>query len=153
MRFIQSAVKLVIAITLLSQAPLASAIDAYYSNSEGAIQGYDPVAYFVDQKAVKGSPNFSLEWQGVTWHFASAANRDTFQADPEKYAPQFGGYCSFGVAQGYAPQTDPTAFAVVDGKLYLNYNHVVRDKWNADRDNYIIKAIQNWPGLKASTPK
>jgi YHS domain-containing protein len=153
MRFMQSAVKLVIAITLMSQATLAAAIDPYFSTKEGAIQGYDPVAYFADQKAVKGDPAFHLDWQGATWYFASAAHRDAFRAEPEKFAPQFGGYCSFGVAHGYAPQTDPTAFAVVDGKLYLNYNHTVREKWNEDRENYVLKANQNWPGLKASTPK
>jgi hypothetical protein len=149
MTMTQTAAKLLIAAAILCHVALANAISPYYSNEEGALQGYDPVAYFTDQKAVKGMPGITLEWQGTTWHFASKANRDAFQADPEKYAPQFGGYCAFGVAHGYAPQTDPTAYTVVDGKLYLNYNHVVSGKWNADRDAYVARAVQNWPGLKA----
>src|SRR4051812_4840254 len=118
----QTISKMIIAAALIGHAALATAIESYYSTGEGAIQGYDPVAYFLDQKAVKGTPELSVNWQGTIWHFATAANRDTFRANLEKYAPQFGGYCAFGVAHGYAPQTDPTAFTVVDGKLYLNYN-------------------------------
>lgn len=150
MRLIQSTAKLLVAIILMSQAAWAWAIPPYFSTSEGAIKGYDPVAYFVDQKPVKGTAALSVEWQGATWYFATAANRDAFRAAPEKYAPQFGGYCAFGVAHGYAPQTDPTAFTVADGKLYLNYNHTVSEKWNADRARYVTKATQNWPGLKAA---
>ena len=153
MRLIQLTVTLLIAITLMSQAALAGAITAYFSTSEGAIKGYDAVAYFVDKKALKGSPAHSVTWQGATWYFATPANRDAFRAEPEKYAPQFGGYCAFGVAHGYAPQTDPTAFAVVDGKLYLNYNHSVAEKWHADRSAYVVKATQNWPGLKGAPAK
>ncbi len=145
-----SVVKLTIAAAFVLHSALAAAINPYFSTTDGAIQGYDPVAYFVDKKPVKGVPEFSVDWQGATWHFATAANRDAFRADPEQYAPQFGGYCAFGVAHGYAPQTDPTAFTVVDGKLYLNYNHTVSEKWNAEREGYIAKAIQNWPGLKAA---
>jgi YHS domain-containing protein len=131
----------------------AHAIDPYYANEDGAIQGYDPVAYFVAHKAVKGERQFSLKWEGAEWHFASADNLAAFQAEPEKYAPQFGGYCAFGVSQGYAPQTDPTAYTVVDGKLYLNYNHAVSQKWNGDRDAYIELGVKNWPGLKAAPVK
>lgn len=133
------------AMTMLS----AQAIPPYFSTNEGAIKGYDPVAYFSEGKAVQGVRQFSLHWQNTEWHFASAANLKAFEADPEKYAPQFGGYCAFGVAQGYAPATDPTAFTIADGKLYLNYNHKVSDKWNGDRDAYIAQGKQNWPALKA----
>ena len=150
MRITSSLAKLALTVALLSEAALALAIDPYFSTNEGAIQGYDPVAYFVDQRPVKGKPELFLDWQGSTWHFSTAANRDAFLADPEKYAPQFGGYCSFGVAHGYAPQTDPAAFTIVNGKLYLNYNPTVSEKWNAEREGYIARATQNWPRLKAA---
>ncbi|MES2126064.1 MAG: YHS domain-containing (seleno)protein [Pseudomonadota bacterium] len=134
---------------LATTALSAQAINPYYSTAEGAIKGYDPVAYFAEGKAVKGERQFSFTWQKAEWHFASAANLKAFQADPEKYAPQFGGYCAYGVSQGYAPATDPTAYTIADGKLYLNYNHKVSDKWNGDRDAYIVQGTQNWPALKA----
>ena len=136
----------VLATTALSA---QAAINPYFSTAEGAIKGYDPVAYFTEGKAVKGDRQFSFTWQNSEWHFASEANMKAFQAEPEKYAPQFGGYCAYGVSQGYAPATDPTAYTIADGKLYLNYNHKVSDKWNGDRDAYIVQGKQNWPALKA----
>jgi YHS domain-containing protein len=137
-----------IAMTLAIVLP-AHAIPPYFSTPEGAIRGYDPVAYFTEGKAVKGDRQLSVTWQNTEWRFASQANLTAFKADPEKYAPQFGGYCAFGVSQGYAPPVDPTAFTIVDGKLYLNYSHHVSAKWNADRDSYIVQGKQHWPGLKA----
>jgi YHS domain-containing protein len=144
--FIKSAV---LAGTVILSAQ-AFAIEAFYSTKEGAIQGYDPVAYFTENKAVKGSKNFSTKWQGTEWHFSSKANLDAFNANPEKYAPQYGGYCAYGVAQGYAPAIDPQAFAVRDGKLYLNYNKDVMNRWNQNIPGYIADANQNWPKIKVS---
>ena len=149
MTITQTAARLVAAAGILLALPNAQAIDAYYNNAEGAIKGYDPVAYFVANQPVKGERGISTVWEHTTWYFASEANKQAFIANPEKFAPQFGGYCAYGVSQGYAPQTDPTAYTVVDGKLYLNYNHTVSDKWNADRDGFIALARQNWPALKA----
>lgn len=114
-----------------------------------ALDGFDPVAYFTDGRPVEGSRDFAYEWQGATWRFASAAHRDLFAAAPEKYAPQYGGYCAWAVAHGYTADTDPEAWSVVDGKLYLNYNLEVRGKWEQDVPGYIAKADQNWPGLRA----
>jgi len=114
-----------------------------------ALDGFDPVAYFTDGRPVEGSRDFAYEWQGATWRFASAAHRDLFAAAPEKYAPQYGGYCAWAVAHGYTADTDPEAWSVVDGKLYLNYNLEVRGKWERDVPGYIAKADQNWPGLRA----
>ncbi len=102
-----------------------------------AIQGYDAVAYVTDQRAVKGQRAFSHQWRGVTWHFASAANRDRFAITPEAFAPQFGGYCAYGVSRGYAVDIDPQAFTIDDGKLYLNYSKRVQATWNQDRAGYI----------------
>jgi YHS domain-containing protein len=116
-----------------------------YSDRSGAIRGYDPVAYFTEGRPVKGSAEFTHRWNGATWRFASAENRDRFAQAPEKYAPQYGGYCAFGVASGYAVKIEPDAWSVVDGKLYLNYDKSVQAKWQADVPGYIRKADANWP--------
>jgi len=114
-----------------------------------AIQGYDVVAYFTQNAAVKGSPAFAHTWNGVRWQFASAGNRDAFAREPERYAPAFGGYCAYGVSRGYAVEIDPEAFAVVDGTLYLNYSKRVQRTWNQDRPGYIDKARMQWPKVLA----
>jgi YHS domain-containing protein len=112
-----------------------------------AIRGYDPVAYFKDSKPVKGSPQFSAQWMGATWQFSTAENRDSFKQAPEKYAPQFGGYCAWAVGHNYTASTDPDAWKIVDGKLYLNYSKSVQEKWEQERAKWITEADRNWPGL------
>jgi hypothetical protein len=120
------------------------------NNEDGvAVQGYDVVAYFTQNAAVKGSPSFTHEWNGVRWQFADAANRDAFARTPAKHAPAFGGYCAYGVSRGYAVDIDPHAFSVVDGTLYLNYSKRVQATWNEDRTGYIEKARQHWPKVLA----
>jgi hypothetical protein len=114
-----------------------------------AIQGYDAVAYFTRNAAVKGSQAFAHTWNGVRWHFASAEHRDAFASDPGRYAPAFGGYCAYGVSRGYAVDIDPEAFAVVDGTLYLNYSKSVQRTWNQDRPGFIEKARRSWPKVLA----
>lgn len=116
-----------------------------------AIKGYDPVAYFTDNKPVKGSKAHSFVYEGVTYEFASAAHRKLFVADPEKYAPQFGGFCAYGTATGHKATIDPAAFTIVDGKLYLNYSTKVRDKWQQDEPGYIHKADEAWPTVSQQT--
>ena len=110
-----------------------------------AIEGYDPVAYFTQARPVKGSGDFEHEWMNATWRFATAANRDAFAKNPQTYAPQYGGYCAFGVSRGYAVGIDPAAWKIVDGKLYLNYNAEVQREWAKDIAGYIKKANENWP--------
>jgi len=112
-----------------------------------AIKGYDPVAYFTEAKPVQGDSDFTVEWNGAKWHFASAAHRDAFKAAPEKYAPQYGGYCAWAVSQGHTASIDPTAWKIVNGKLYLNYNSDVQKKWVGDISTNIAKADENWPKL------
>ena len=120
------------------------------NNATGvAVQGYDVVAYFSRNAAVKGRPDFTHQWNGVRWQFATAQNRDAFAAAPEKYAPAFGGYCAYGVSRGYAVDIDPDAFSIVDGTLYLNYSRSVQRTWNEDRAGYIEKARQRWPEVSA----
>jgi YHS domain-containing protein len=112
-----------------------------------AVDGYDVVAYFTDGKPVEGTKEFSHEWQGAKWRFASAAHRDAFAAEPEKYAPQYGGYCAWAVSQGYTADADPEAWTVVEGKLYLNYSAKVQATWSEDRAGNIAKADANWPAV------
>jgi YHS domain-containing protein len=114
-----------------------------------AIDGYDPVAYFVDGKPVEGSKQWSHDWQGATWHFASPANRDRFAAEPGKYAPQYGGYCAWAVGHGYTAGIDPDAWTIHDGKLYLNYDLEIRSKWLQDVPGWIAAGDKNWPKLLA----
>jgi YHS domain-containing protein len=124
-------------------------------NTDGAgvaLKGYDAVAYFTERTAVEGSPAIQYEWNGATWRFASAANRDRFAQDPAAYAPQFGGFCAWAVSRNYTADIDPTAFDVVNGKLYLNYSKIVQLRWKVHRDENIRRAEQNWPKL-ATAPK
>ena len=101
-----------------------------------AINGYDTVAYFTDKKAVKGSDANTFAWNGASWKFASKEHLDLFKASPEKYAPQYGGYCAYGVSQGYLVSIEPEQFTVLDGKLYLNYDASVQKKWTKDIKGY-----------------
>jgi YHS domain-containing protein len=114
-----------------------------------ALKGYDPVAYFTEKKPLAGKTEFTAQHEGATYRFASAANRDAFAAAPQKYAPQYGGYCAFGVAGGYKAPIEPEAWTVVDGKLYLNYNRSVRSKWSSDIPGFIRKGDANWPTVRA----
>lgn len=115
-----------------------------------AVDGYDTVAYFTEGKAVPGNKEFTYAWQGANWRFASAANRDLFAAAPEKYAPQYGGYCAWAVSQGYTADADPLAWKIVDGKLYLNYDKKVQAQWEQDIPGLIEKANGNWPKLRGN---
>ncbi len=126
---------------------LAQAAPAYYSPNGVAIKGYDPVAYFTDSKAVKGTDQWVTEWQGAKWKFASKANLDAFKAEPAKFAPQYGGYCAYGTAKGHLAPTEPDAWAVIDGKLYLNYNQRVRTTWQKDVAGYNAAADSQFTEL------
>lgn len=118
--------------------------NTFFNNNGIAIRGYDPVAYFTDSKPVEGSNEFKYKWQGVEWHFKNKANLDVFKASPEKYAPQFGGFCAYGMSEGYKAPTEADAFTVVNDKLYLNYNKKVKDEWLKEKDLRIRKAESNW---------
>ena len=137
---------LLIAAFLLSPAALAQK-PSVFSDRDGAIRGYDPVAYFDRKGPVKGSKQFSHAWGGATWYFASVEHRDKFASEPERYAPRYGGYCAYAVAQGYTADIDPSAWSIVDEKLYLNYSLSVRERWNKDIPGYIRKADASWPAV------
>ncbi|MEM1223957.1 MAG: YHS domain-containing (seleno)protein [Verrucomicrobiota bacterium] len=141
-----SVVALVFGLGAVPAANAQSSVNTGLFNNT-AIKGYDPVAYFVEAKPVKGSKKHRVEWNGANWHFASEANKAAFEADPEAYAPQFGGFCAWAVSQGYTAGIDPDAWDIVDGKLYLNYSKSVQATWSEDRANLIEKANQNWPEI------
>ncbi|MFC4700186.1 YHS domain-containing (seleno)protein [Glaciecola siphonariae] len=109
-----------------------------------AIKGYDPVAYFTDAKPVLGSQQFSAEYNGAIYQFESAEHKALFEGTPAKYAPQYGGYCAFGVTQEKKYDIDPNAWAVVDGKLYLNLNSGAQNVWNKDRIGNIESGNAIW---------
>lgn len=123
----------------------------FFEKDGVAIRGYDPVAYFQASKPVRGSQEFKFEHQGSTFHFSSQANRDAFAANPSRYAPQYNGFCAFGMASGYKAATDPNAFTVVNDKLYLNYNADVQKQWSADVPGHVKKADSKWPEASRQT--
>ena len=119
-----------------------------FTTTEGAIKGYDPVAYFTASKPVKGNSNMSYTWKGATWSFSNDANKQLFVANPEKYAPQYGGYCAYGWAKGYPAKIEPDAWSIVGGKLYLNYDKDVKATWDKDQSGYIKSANENYQKKK-----
>jgi hypothetical protein len=133
----------------LHGAPARAADAPIYTGifSNAAVGGYDTVAYFTQQQPVKGDRRFVHQWKGAEWRFASAENRDRFAAAPEQYAPQYGGYCAWAVAQGYTASGDPQYWKLVDGKLYLNYDASVQKKWEQDIPGFIAKGDGNWPAV------
>jgi YHS domain-containing protein len=112
-----------------------------------AIQGFDPVAYFTDQKPVKGDAKFTADYDGATYQFASAAHRDQFVQEPAKYAPAFGGYCGYAASIDRLSPIDPAFFQIIEGRLILQHNQRALDKWNVDVPGNLTKANANWPGL------
>ena len=121
-----------------------------YSEDGIALRGTDTVAYFTDGTATPGSAEFAHDWAGATWHFASAENRDAFAADPTAYAPQYGGFCAWAVAaKSELFSTQPENWAIVDGKLYLNFNDSVQEQWDVDRDGFIRQGDEAWPEIVA----
>jgi len=112
-----------------------------------ALRGYDAVAYHTRQEAVHGEKAYAYEWNGAIWYFTSAGNRELFAENPERYAPQFGGYCAWAVGHDYIADGDPTAWSIVDGKLFLNYNKQVQALWLEEIPQLIEKGNGNWPKL------
>ena len=138
------------AVSLLSTAALAG---DFFETDGVALHGYDPVAYFVAAEPQKGQAQYSYEYKGSTFYFASEANRRSFMEAPEKYAPQFGGYCAYGTSQGYKVSTQPDAFAIVKDKLYLNYNKKVQEIWRQDVPGNIERAEKNWQEVQKAPQK
>lgn len=140
-----SKLKSVFAAIALSVIAFGSYAGEFNESNGVAIKGHDPVAFFTEGKPVRGRDDLRFDYKGSTFVFANADNRAAFAADPEKYAPQYGGYCAFGTARGYKADIDPATFTVIDGRLYLNYNAQVQREWTADRPRFIRQADERWP--------
>ena len=137
--------------TLVVSAPAhaAGTVNTGYFGSV-AIMGYDPVAYFTEGRSMKGSEEFSYEWLGTPWHFASRKHQELFMSEPVKYAPQFGGYCAGEVAfEGITVNIDPDAWRIIDGKLYLGYDKGFMTALEAKPQEFLPAAEANWPKLEA----
>jgi hypothetical protein len=140
-----------LALTLSALASVSrAASDAQLLDRNGvAVSGYDPVAFFVEGKAVLGKSDLSVRVDnGPIYHFASAENRTIFMADPVRYTPQFGGYCAYGAAFGAKAAVDPKAFRIVDGKLYLQSSASIASRWSQDATNLIKKAQVQWASAR-----
>ncbi len=132
--------------------PHAYAAPVYVGVEGGniAVSGYDVVSYF-DGSGVpaKGAADFAVEHDGAVYHFANGANAARFAANPEGFMPHYGGHCAWAMARGYLAPGDPLAYAMVDGKLYLNFNQDVKATWDKDRAGYIAAAEKNWAVIPA----
>ncbi len=135
---------------LLNQPNLqaAKAISTTFFGNKAA-SGYDVVAYHTQEKAVPGKKSYTTNWNGATWLFSTAKNRQLFIDNPNKYAPQYGGYCAFAAAANKLVKADPKIFDLHEGKLYLNYNKKTKKDWNADRAGMIQRGNRNYPQLIA----
>lgn len=109
-----------------------------------AIRGYDPVGYFEEARPVRGLEQWNIQWRGAVWRFSSQEHLDAFRADPERYAPEYGGFCAYAMSLGRRAAIDPEAWDVVDGRLFLNYSLGVRRDWLKNRDERIERADRNW---------
>ena len=127
--------------------PLPALADqpVFYAEGGQAIGGYDVVAYFTEGRPVKGDIRFSVMWKGAVWLFASNAHRELFEANPRAFAPRYGGYCAYGMAKGHAVSSEPEAWFIRDGRLYLVHNAQIGDRWKADPAGNIAMANANWP--------
>lgn len=141
--------RMLLPLALLCAATTAHAVDPINTGLLGntAVKGYDVVAYQTENRPVKGSGKFVYEWKGAKWQFASAAHLKLFEQNPERYAPQYGGYCAYAVARDYTAGIDPEAWTVIGDKLYLNYSKDIQKQWEANRDADIASADRNWPKL------
>ncbi|HEY1060262.1 MAG TPA: YHS domain-containing (seleno)protein [Daejeonella sp.] len=139
--------KIVAILLLITSVAKAQKSEIFISDGK-AIKGYDPVAFFKESKPVKGSESISFQYKDATWLFSSSENLESFKKSPEKYAPQYGGYCAYGTAGGHKAPTQTDTWTVVDGKLYFNYNTKVKESWEKQQSALIEKANVQWPLIK-----
>jgi YHS domain-containing protein len=136
---------LVVGIAGSAAAGADSSVPAVNAAEGIGLKGYDPVAYFIKGAPTKGSEQYSYLWTGVTYRFASAGNLEKFKADPEKYLPQYGGYCAYAMSLDRIADIDPSRWAIVNGKLYLNNGFVAEKLWLLNKSGNIVSADRNWP--------
>jgi YHS domain-containing protein len=136
-----------LAIVAFLVAASAHAADPVYLKDGVALSGYDAVSYFTEARPVKGSAQFEHQWNGVRWRFASSAHLKAFAESPEKYAPQYGGYCAYGVSRNHTVPGDPEAWKIVNGRLFLNYDKSVRVLWEKELPDVIRQGDSHWPSV------
>jgi len=142
-------IRTITAIALWIAASVAFAgVETSTDSNDVILAGHDAVAYFTEGKPVEGSAKYTAQYDGAVYRFASADNRDTFQANPEKYAPAYGGFCALGASFGKKFEVDGKAFQVVEGRLYVNKNLNVYKTWKKDIPGNIVKSEGNWPTIK-----
>lgn len=132
-----------VALSIALAGPVFGATPVDKDRNGFAVRGWDVVSYF-DGKPLVGKSEFVQEWNGAKWRFATAAHRDAFVANPGKYAPQYGGHCAYGLAKGHLVPSDPQAWRIVGGKLYLNYDSDVQKSWEKKQAEYIVDADKEW---------
>lgn len=138
---------------VLSTSALAAGYDVNVTSTDLALRGVDPTSYFTQGKPVEGAFDITAEYHGATYRFVSEETKQAFLADPEKYLPQYGGYCAFGLAQGMKFDGDPEVWKIVDDKLYLNLAPKVSEIWQQDISGNITQANSNWSTIKDAAPK
>ena len=136
---------LVLGIASTTMAGADSAVPVVNAAEGIGLKGYDPVAYFINGAPTKGSEQYSFARKGITYRFASAGNLEKFKADPEKYLPQYGGYCAYAMSLDRIADIDPSRWAIVNGKLYLNNGFVAEKLWSLNKSGNIVSADRNWP--------
>jgi len=139
---------LAVLLSMTTLCTIATAKDLFNLDGNGvAIQGYDPVAFFTDNRPVKGNPQFQSEYHGAKYYFASSEHKAAFDQEPAKYEPQFGGYCAYGASRGNKAPVKIEAWQIVNGRLLMQYDLDIKGKFNQDQQGNLRKADQNWPGL------
>ena len=136
---------LFLAIARSAEAGTDSPVPSINADQGIGLKGYDPVAYFIEGAPIKGSEQYSFASNGVTYRFASAGNLEKFKADPEKYLPAYGGYCAYAMSLDRIADIDPSRWAIVNGKLYLNNGFVAEKLWSLNKSGNIVSADRNWP--------
>jgi len=136
----------------IATSALAAGVEVNASNTGLALQGYDPVAYFTEGQATPGDYKISSVYNETTYRFASEEHKATFEANPEAYLPQYGGYCAFGAAMGFKFDGDPELWKIVDGELYLNLAKDIQERWEGDIPGYIVKADSQWTDIEDVAP-
>ena len=142
-----AAVTFVVATAALSAGPEINA-----SSTGLALQGYDPVAYFTEGEATKGSYKITASYDDATYWFSSEEHKAAFEANPDAYVPEYGGYCAFGAAMGFKFDGDPNHWKIVDGELYLNLSKDIQERWSEDIPGFIQQADNNWVTIEDATP-
>lgn len=143
-----------VALAFAACSKIESGVAKINTDADGlAVRGYDTVALFSESGLLKGDPTHEYVWNGAKWFFANPDNLAKFKANPEAYAPQFGGYCSYAVSHGYTADGDPETWKIVDGKLYLNYNQKAKEAWEAEQEKFIKDGEKNWKEFQKKKPE